>query len=211
MNAKMTRWESRLREYLPSVRRVLDVGAHKGMFTKAMMLMYPGSEIVSIEANPDNLASLQSINPQSYQALLSTHSGEKKTFYLPNPDCAHTTGASYYREVTPYYSEDLSISLPTISLDDFFTTHSIHPEFDLVKIDTQGSELDILRGALTLKARHLLLELPILEYNQGAQKIEEILDYLHERNFRMIDIIEFHRVVEGFLLQIDGLFAAKTI
>jgi hypothetical protein len=57
--------------------------------------------------------------------------------------------------------------------------------FDLVKLDTQGSELDILKGGKNLisRAKVVILEVSLIEYNEGAPTVEETIDYMNEIGF----------------------------
>ena len=78
---------------------------------------------------------------------------------------------------------------------------------DLIKLDTQGSELDILRGGLgCLKNASLAyLELPILNYNLGSPRFGEYLDFMKQCDFVPYDICELH-YSNGVLIQADILF-----
>ena len=61
--------------------------------------------------------------------------------------------------------------------------------FDLIKIDTQGTELDIINGGIeTIKqARFLLMELSFLPYNEGGCMIDDVLAKTRELGFVMLD------------------------
>ena len=65
--------------------------------------------------------------------------------------------------------------------------------FDLIKIDTQGSELNILKGSIEIveKTKFLLLELSVVEYNFNAPTYLQVIKYLEENNFKLIDIFDF--------------------
>ena len=67
-------------------------------------------------------------------------------------------------------------------LDDIFEDDSV---FDLIKVDTQGSELDILKGGKNLvsKASAIILEVSYIEYNEGAPNQQETLDYMKKIGF----------------------------
>ena len=78
-------------------------------------------------------------------------------------------------------------------------------------MDVQGSELDIIKGALPIikDTTFLILELGILEYNQGAPLIGEVIEELNKLGFVMIDILDFNHSDDTYLIQIDALFANK--
>jgi hypothetical protein len=78
-------------------------------------------------------------------------------------------------------------------------------------MDVQGSELDIIKGALPIikDTTFLILELSILEYNQGSPLIGEVIEELNKLGFVMMDILDFNHSDDTYLIQIDALFANK--
>ena len=124
------------------------------------------------------------------------------------------TGASIYRENTNWYSDGMyeKIQVETDLLDsrNYFPNESI----DLIKIDVQGSELDILHGGeKTLeRTNFILVELSLVEYNLNAPMIEDVVDKIKKLNFKMVDILEYHRFLQinnGQVFQLDILFENK--
>ena len=82
--------------------------------------------------------------------------------------------------------------------------------FDLIKIDTQGSELEILKGGKRIikKTKFLLLEISIAEYNLKAPQCQQVLKYLEDNNFLLVDIFDLH-YRNGSLTHFDGFFVNK--
>jgi hypothetical protein len=121
------------------------------------------------------------------------------------------TGASLYKENTDWYSEGkyevVEVETETLDNRNYFFGDPI----DLIKIDVQGSELDILNGGEeTLKrTSYVLLELSLVEYNEGAPLIDKVVDKMIEYGFCMVDILEYHRIpglYNGIIFQLDILF-----
>jgi FkbM family methyltransferase len=121
------------------------------------------------------------------------------------------TGTSLYKENTDWYSEGKyqTVEVETDTLDNrnYFNGNPI----DLIKIDVQGAELDILKGGeKTMRnASYALLELSLLEYNQGAPLIGEVVDKMIEYGYCIVDILEYHKfphLYGGAIFQIDTLF-----
>ena len=83
-------------------------------------------------------------------------------------------------------------------------------QFDLIKMDVQGSELDIIKGGknIIMKSSALILEMQISEYNKGAPMMNEIVAYLKKKNFILRELIGF-LYKDGELIQVDGFFTKQ--
>ena len=131
-------------------------------------------------------------------------------FYIEKIDPI-ATGASLYKENTDWYGEGkyevVQVKTDTLDNRNYFSGEPI----DLVKMDVQGAELDILKGGeKTMRnAAYALLELSLVEYNQGAPLIGEVVDKMIDYGFCMVDILEYHRFAHlygGAIFQLDILF-----
>jgi FkbM family methyltransferase len=189
----------------PEPKRILDIGAHRGDFTSQCRNQFPLAYFYLIEAEQFHEYMLKNENYKI--AFLSDVSGEK-TFYKSR-FMEGNTGDSFYRENTHYYRDDAVImeTVQTTTLDEIFTNGET---FDFVKIDTQGSELDILKGGVNLlkNTYAFLLEVSISEYNIGAPKKEEVVKYVESLGFtKQIVINEIYNNFDNSeLIQQDILF-----
>jgi FkbM family methyltransferase len=162
---------------------ILDIGANTGQFHNLAKQVFPNSYIFSIEANPECESYLKQITNNYYIGLLAKDNSEYN-FYSRKDDLIGT-GNSIYKELTHFYSEDQLqiVKQNGIKLDDLFDSDSV---FDLIKIDTQGSELDIITGGINLckKAKALLLEVSLTQYNEGAPLYDEVIEFMHNIGFK---------------------------
>ena len=169
--------------------RILDIGANVGQFHKECKAIFNDSYIFSIEASSECESSLQQITENYYIGLLAKDNTDY-TFYKRKNDPT-STGNSIYKELTHFFSDDqLDIIKTTgIKLDDLFESDS---EFDLIKIDTQGSELDIIEGGLNLcnKAKGILLEVSLTQYNENAPLYDEVINYMTSHGFIKTEILD---------------------
>ena len=158
-----------------------------------------------IEGNPHCESELKKINDNYTIALLSDEVKEVDFYTLKNDLTA--TGASYYKENTDVYDDDkdvLVIKRKTQRLDDLFEEDSV---FDLIKLDTQGSEIDILKGGLNIlkKSTIVIIEADIgtgankIGYNQGAPNKSDVIYFMHKNNFKEIGVVD-----QLFLFYPDG-------
>ena len=86
--------------------------------------------------------------------------------------------------------------------------------FDFIKIDVQGSELDILKGGSNVvkKAKGILLELSIEEFNINAPLYKDVEDYMNSINFSKKETLQQLRHPQHhYHIQDDVLFINNSI
>lgn len=192
-------------------RTMLDVGAHIGTFSLAFLQAFPDCVPTLVEPNPFCEEALAKLPFERHMAAASDQTGEAELFLTK--EWLQSTGTSLYRENTDFFRDEVAIkqTVPKVRLDDLFQGR----RFDFVKIDTQGSELDVLRGGETVlrDADYILIEISLVNYNIGAAPAEAVFAQLAAMGFEPVDVTEFHRlkgVQEGGLLQIDLLFKRRA-
>ena len=85
--------------------------------------------------------------------------------------------------------------------------HLQRPE--LIKIDVQGYELEVLKGATeTLaKAHAIMMEVSLIELYKGNPLLNEAIGFMHEKGFRPYDICTLNRrSLDNALVQADMIF-----
>jgi FkbM family methyltransferase len=181
--------------------KVLDIGAYLGTWKDMFQKIFPGADILMIEANKEKEEILKK-KGKYFIAVLGPEDEKVVDYYrCENEDIS--SGNGIFKENTKYKFEPekrKTIKLTTLLKD--------QSGFDLIKIDTQGSELGILQGSTEIieKTKFLLLELSVVEYNFKAPGYLQVIKYLEENNFKLIDIFDLH-YSNGSLIQIDGFFA----
>ena len=195
---------SRLNGFSPQT--ILDIGAFAGDWTRMAARVFPGTPIYMFEANPEREPSLaltvREIPQAHYQlALLGPSSAPSVTFHVGG------TGSSVLKEITSIPQQ--SRTLPMSTLDDLLRDQPIRKPC-LLKMDVQGYELEILKGAPeTLdKSELVLLEAALLPYNEGAPLFAEVVQYMCAKGFLAYDIAGFYRrETDDALFMTDVLFA----
>jgi len=186
-------------------RTLLDVGANVGTFSKDFCTFFSGCVPVLIEPNPHCKPLLQQLGYEYHLIAASSRTAREK-FHLTKVDLM-STGASLYRENTEFFSDEkvFTIDVDLVALDELFSDRT----FDFIKIDVQGAELDVIRGAekLLRRSEHVLVELSLVQYNEGSPLADVVISAMSEFNFRLDSIIEYHRFKNGTLFQIDILFS----
>jgi FkbM family methyltransferase len=110
------------------------------------------------------------------------------------------------------FAEEAVVSVESVqveTIDNFCTTHHID-HIDLLKIDTQGFELPVLRGAANLlglgKVGVVLLELNFAALYEGQSDPLEILQLMRTHNMRLVDYYEKERASGKELSWTTALF-----
>jgi len=187
--------------------RILDIGANVGQFHQIAKNIFPKSYIFSIEASKECENYLKQLTDNYYIGMLAKNNDEYNFYSRKNDPTS--TGNSIYKELTKFYSDDQLniIKQKGIKLDDLFKDNS---EFDLIKIDTQGSELDIIEGGKDLcsKAKGILLEVSLTKYNEDAPLYDEVIRFMDNFGFKIAEILD-ENIVPEIVSQQDILFIKK--
>ncbi len=134
---------------------VLDIGASIGAVTAALAKRFPGGQVVAFEAAPSVHRSLRETVQRSTGARISVV--ESGVSSQPGVMRFHEDGNG---SGWGFLSEELGgISVPVTTVDDAVTSLGID-RVDFIKIDVEGSELDVLKGA----SKTLTRDLPILVF-----------------------------------------------
>lgn len=185
---------------------VFDIGANKGRWTVRYDKVLPNAKFYMFEANPHRTKPGIVNKHAWFNAVLSSPDKKSVEFYD-----RMGTGDSYYKEDTKFYDGVEPTKLDTITLDEIVAKHEL-PQPQIVKLDTQGSELDILNGATkTLKHVDIIqIETPILAYNQGAPGFMDYVSYMITQGFVPVGLDEIH-ISDNILMQLDIIFLRKEI
>jgi len=185
---------------------ILDIGANIGQFHTLAKSCFPNSYVFSIEASEECELELQKITDQYYIGLL-TKDDSVYNFYS-RKDTGTGTGNSIYRELTRWYDDEniKVVEKQGIRLDELFTDDST---FDLIKIDTQGSELDIISGGKELcsRAKGILLEVSLKPYNENSPLIDEVNSFMTQFGYDAKEVLDVGRhPLTGEIIQNDILY-----
>ena len=185
---------------------IYDIGANDGSWTRDMKQKFPTSRYEQFEANS------QHSRPGVHTVLLGDTEKEVTFYKATGSNVGTNTGASIYCEVSEHYTPGKYTTevLQMVPLDTYVSRHSL-PLPDMLKLDVQGAELDVLRGAETLlqTTKYVLMEVSLHRWNKDAPMIEEVITYMAQHEFDLIDIVDTH-LVQGYLFQIDVIFAHRS-
>ncbi len=194
---------------------VLDIGANRGQTAERLRRDGFKGEIISIEPLPALQEELQAkaAKDANWRVLQPLAIGESVGETVINmsvaPDMSSILGAS--GELLQAYPKTAVLDQITVSMT---TLDALYAELKpagnvFVKIDTQGYEMAILKGAEeTLKTvKGLRVEMSLEPLYDGEATYLEIIDYLAQRGFKphMLVDIGFSKTLSK-QLQLDGVF-----
>lgn len=187
------------------VKSVLDIGANVGQYTGMLLFKMPWLDVYMIEANPKCASHLHKLNVPFDIACLSDEVKKVKFYLQDNSDVG--TGLSYYKENTSHFDELRYVEVETSTLDGIVKNRFGTKTFDFIKMDTQGSELDIIKGGMkTVRtSKFVSLEISLIEYNKGAPLKDEVMRFMSSIGFEPCAKIEDH-VHMNQVIQEDWIF-----
>lgn len=168
----------------------LDIGAHFGETADTFKLIFPSANLKLFEGNPYCEFALKMRGYDTHICLLGSGKDKTATFFV-NPDDLASTGCSIYLEQSKEFSSPEEMILPICRLDDVIP-ESRRQDYDFIKMDVQGAELDVLEGsAEILKGiRFVLMEVSFKSYNKGAPLFAEAVAYMNKKNFVAVDMCD---------------------
>lgn len=183
---------------------VIDVGIAFGSPT--LYASIPKARFYLVEPVPsckpllDELA--QRLDAQTFNVAAGSENGMMDFFVHPD-----VSGSSAYRQLEGEFFDGQRISVPVCRLDSIIPTPLARPS--LLKIDTQGAELEVLAGAAGLidQIDVVIIEVSFHEFRQGAPEFHDVVMRMAELGYRGYETLEGHyRAADGALAQVDVAF-----
>jgi FkbM family methyltransferase len=184
---------------------VVDVGAHIGPYSIiASKCVGTNGKVVAIEADPDNFDLLNrniQLNKLSNVMALNyaVYSKEKKIkLYLPSGGGEESSSYTKYNTIMSdrAHSEEKFVEVKANTLDYLLQSNIIkQEEVNWIKIDVEGAEFEVLKGAKDVLSKCSDITLLIEIHNLSAGNIlyKPIREFLSLYNFK----IDFEKVYEN--------------
>jgi len=189
--------------YLRGLTGLVHVGANTGQ-EREVYRRYE-LNVLWIEPLPDVFEQLQENiahipRQKAIRALITDRDGQEYSFNIANNGGASSSifELARHREIWPDVHFVRSMTIKSTTLDTILEG-ATRPRYDALVIDTQGSELLVLKGArgsLT-RFRYIKTEAANFEsYKSGAQA-RELVSFLAGAGFRLVKSVSFARSPEG--------------
>ena len=183
---------------------VIDVGIAFG--SPALYASLPQAKFYLIEPVPtcklllENLA--RRLNAEVFNVAAGSLDGSIEFFVHPD-----VSGSSAYKQLEGEFFDGQKVMVPVRRLDSLIQAPLERPS--LMKIDTQGAELEVLAGASGLldQVDVLIIEASFHEFRMGAPEFHDIVIRMTELGFRCYEVLEGHyRLADNALAQVDLVF-----
>lgn len=207
-------------EHLPLLRRldvdgILDVGANRGQFSLACRIARPGIPVLAFEPIPSEADLYEKVHQGSRFSLQRFALGEVSAtavLHLSQSKDSSSLLPIGRRQVEafPETAEAGTMSVEVRTLDSFLpeTTGRIR---QLLKIDVQGFELNVLRGAREMlrSCRYVYAECSEVPLYDGQALRPEVAAFLKDAGFAEREVLN-PSYIRGELIQADYLYERMT-
>ena len=169
---------------------VLDVGAYIGIYALTAGAVATHGQVVAFEPDPRSarrLANALAVNNIKHVHLCQCAAGDRPdTLQLSLG--AYPFQSSLQRKATPSIEEQVMV--PQVTIDDYCAEMNLS-RIDVMKIDTEGAELNVLRGAsgIIASARPILIvELHRQQSGHFGYTVEDTLDHIRNLAYTLFQV-----------------------
>lgn len=204
-------------------RTVFDVGANVGESSVEFARAFPGAQVFAFEPDPKTFDKLQRGISSYAKQVKAFNVGLGRTPESRTLTINKGSGGNSFLKVSPGISShatgDWTLAHGEViaeihTVDDFCSQNKIE-SIDLIKIDTQGYEMEVLLGGkhmiMPSRTRLIHIELLMVELYTNQAFFNEVMQELSSRGFQLVGFYNcFHKPERPHhLLWCDALFAGK--
>lgn len=189
-----------------NIQTIIDIGASDGRWSFDAMEFFPNSQYLLVEAqgfHEENLKTFIQTHPNSQYVLAAAGDQVGKIYF----DAGDPFGGQASH--TPFAANN--VELPVTTLDAEVSSRKLAGPF-LIKFDTHGFELPILRGSeQTLKQTEvIIMECYAQHLMPDSLTFAQICNHLDGLGFRCIDVVDpVWRAYDDSFWQMDLVFVRK--
>lgn len=169
---------------------IVDVGAAVGEYSKAAHFIFPNAKIYAFESIPDSFEKLESVasevkNMQCFNLALSDEEGEAE-FHLNEFSFSSSLFkmTDIHKEMFPFTKNETTIKVKTSKIGNVLKKVGLEG-VALLKMDVQGAELTVLKGATNLlkEIDVIQLEVSSMNFYEGQPSVKDLITFLRSFGF----------------------------
>ncbi len=191
--------------FLRDVSGVIHIGANAGQ-EKEIYARY-NLDVIWVEPIPEVFLRLKSglekfPRQQAYQYLITDRDNEEYTFHIANNEGQSSSifELELHKDIWSEIYFEKSIQLKSVSLTTLIKRESIKiDKYNALIMDTQGSELLVLKGAESLLRgfKYIKTEVADFEIYKDCCQLKDIEDFLSKQGFKEFSRNKFASRAEG--------------
>lgn len=193
---------------------VFDIGANSGRYTATAAYIFPRAKIYSFEPLRECYEEILKFQ-EKFKNIIAVNSAiseidGKISFYKNDfsPASSYKKTLDRNKDEFPWTDKEVIIEVNSQKMDSFLKNKQIAgPIF--MKIDVQGSELDVLKSASQcLKSVDVvMLEVSVANLYEGMSTFDDVYQYLKKNGFKFVDICDKEfSLVDKKILFFDAIF-----
>jgi FkbM family methyltransferase len=196
---------------------IFDVGANVGTTSEKYRHLFPGAKIFAFEPFSDAFEQLEQRVRGDSQIVhckfalgnvrarkeLRVNVGSPTNSLLETAESAATFWGKGLLETNSLVQVEVE------TVDDFCRQEGIS-NIDVLKIDTQGTENEVLKGASEMlsqkRIRLIYTEMIVVPTYKGQSRPHELMSHLEGFGYALAGLYDLWRRTDGRLLQMDAIF-----
>jgi FkbM family methyltransferase len=202
-------------EHIPALKHIapgtlIDVGANKGQFSVAAQYVIPSLRIEAFEPLESESAVYKSVlgpSAKLHSLALGENATEAVFFVASRADSSSLLPPGEGQKAAYGVETKTLIRVPVARLSDVIEPSSL-PRPILLKLDVQGGELDVLKGAERVlpDINYIYCEASFVRLYDGQPLVNEIITYLIAHGFALRGVFNQSVTAEFGPTQADFLF-----
>jgi FkbM family methyltransferase len=192
---------------------IIDIGAFNGGTSIKFSKEFPGYQVISFEANPESyhIAVNKCKKNNSiilHNMALSNFSGTVEFNVTKNSVSSSVNSINNNAKHIADYNEELNIINNIKAQATMLDSFNINVPILLMKIDTQGHEIQVLQGAINTlkKIIYILVEMSNHNIYVDGCKYYEVDELLRNNGFVLMDIIITSRKKGLIITEYDAIY-----
>lgn len=167
---------------------VVELGSRDGHNAKDMASIFNARRVITIEANPDCHADIESSYPEfeNYNLAISNKSGIIDFYKVGHEHGETLLGQSSLLYKSSYDKIATKIQVPALTMDAFVEKRGIG-SIECMKIDVEGATYEVLEGFSKIRMTRLLhIESEHFEFWQGQKLYDDTAAFMAEAGYEQV-------------------------